>query len=61
MSDFPARTSQAVMNTFEFLPRVEDPSGRRALEHTCALMMVLDAEILKTVLIGDEIVTRLAG
>jgi hypothetical protein len=40
---------------------VEDASGRRALEHTCALMMVLDAEITKAVMIGDEIVTRLAG
>jgi hypothetical protein len=46
--------SQAVMNTFEFLPRVEDASGRRTLEHTCALTMVLDEEIGKAVAASDE-------
>jgi hypothetical protein len=42
------------MNTFEFLPRVQDPSGRRALEHSCALMMVLDEEIAKAVTVSDD-------
>ena len=46
--------SQAVINSLEFLPRVEDASGRRALEHTCGLMMVLDEEIARAVAVGDE-------
>src|SRR5579859_4207821 len=41
--------SQSVMNSFEFLPRVEDARRRRALEHTCSLMVVLDEEIAKAV------------
>jgi hypothetical protein len=47
------------MNTFEFLPRIEDAHGRRALEHTCGLMMVLDEEIANVVEMGDEVVKRL--
>jgi hypothetical protein len=47
------------MNTFEFLPRVEDQTGRQALEHTCALMMVLDEEILKAVATSDLMVKQL--
>src|ERR1700690_4464149 len=52
--------SQAVINSFEFLPRVEDARRRRALEHTCGLMMVLDEEITKTVAVGDEMLERLS-
>jgi hypothetical protein len=50
--------SQAVMNTFELLPRVEDATGRRALEHTCALMMVLDEEIAKAVATSDGMIEQ---
>src|SRR6202142_3211653 len=53
--------SQAVINSFEFLPRVEDARRRRALEHTCGLMMVLDEEIAKAVAMGDEMVMPLAA
>jgi hypothetical protein len=51
--------SQAVMSTFEFLPRVEDASGRRTLEHACGLMVVLDEEIAKAVAAGDSMVRQL--
>jgi hypothetical protein len=51
--------SQAVINTFEFLPRVEDASGRHALEHTCGLMTVLDDEIAKAVATSDQLVKQL--
>ena len=53
--------SQAVVNTFELLPRVEDAAGRRSLEHTCALMMVLDEEIARAVAMGDEMVRPLGA
>ena len=52
--------SQAVMNTFEFLPRVEDAVERRALEHACGLMMVLDEEIAKAVASAGH-TSRLGG
>jgi hypothetical protein len=51
--------SQAVVSSFEFLPRIEDVSGRRALEHTHCLVRVLDEEIAKAVAMGDETVKRL--
>ncbi len=51
--------SNAAVSSFEFLPQVKEPAGRRALEHTCSLVAVLDEEIANATAIGDKMVEQL--